>query len=98
MQRLSRLPSRFYSISRIVHAEAAAAVSSGSMTLNLCTPHAPIYKGKAVDKVILPGDDGEYGVTAGHSPLISQLQPGVVTIIHVGVILIYILINCIQSG
>ena len=35
-----------------------------------------------VEKVILPGEDGEYGVTAGHSPMICQLQPGVVTVVH----------------
>ena len=33
-------------------------------------------------KVILPGEDGEFGVTAGHSPMISQLQPGLVTVVH----------------
>ena len=52
------------------------------MTLNLVTPHATLYKGKVVDKVLLPGESGEYGVTVGHSPIISQLKPGVVTVIH----------------
>ena len=33
-------------------------------------------------KIILPGEDGEFGVTAGHSPMISQLQPGLVTVVH----------------
>ena len=33
-------------------------------------------------QVILPGEDGEFGVTAGHSPMISQLQPGLVTVVH----------------
>jgi len=37
-----------------------------------------------VDKVILPGAQGEYGVTVGHSPIISQLQPGLVTVVHAG--------------
>lgn len=35
-----------------------------------------------MDKVLLPGESGEYGVTVGHSPVISQLKPGVVTVIH----------------
>eukprot|EP00607_Mallomonas_marina_P001501 CAMPEP_0182427686 /NCGR_PEP_ID=MMETSP1167-20130531/18984_1 /TAXON_ID=2988 /ORGANISM="Mallomonas Sp, Strain CCMP3275" /LENGTH=120 /DNA_ID=CAMNT_0024610109 /DNA_START=188 /DNA_END=550 /DNA_ORIENTATION=- len=36
----------------------------------------------AVDKVVVPGESGEYGITVGHSPIISQLQPGVVTVFH----------------
>ena len=34
--------------------------------------------------MVLPGESGEYAVTAGHSPVISQLKPGVVTVIHTG--------------
>ena len=30
----------------------------------------------------IPGVEGEYGVTAGHTPIISQLKPGVVSIVH----------------
>jgi hypothetical protein len=33
----------------------------------------------------LPGENGEYGVTAGHGNLISQLKPGVVAVHHVSV-------------
>lgn len=64
---------------------ADAAPSSASLVVNFCTPYAPIFSDKVVDKVILPGEDGEYGVTAGHSPMISQLKPGVVTIMHTNV-------------
>lgn len=53
-----------------------------SMTLNLSTPHENIYAAKVVDKVLIPGETGEYGVTVGHSPIISQLKPGVVSVIH----------------
>lgn len=55
------------------------------MKLNFCTPHSAVYAGKDVDKVTLPGELGEYGVTVGHSPIISQLRPGVVHITHIGV-------------
>lgn len=34
---------------------------------------------------MLPGSAGEYGVTAGHSPLISQLEPGVISVYLSGV-------------
>lgn len=62
-----------------------AAASSAQLVINFCTPHAPIHNKKVVDQVILPGAAGVYGITQGHSPLISQLEPGVVTVIHVGV-------------
>ena len=64
---------------------ADAAPSSASLVINFCTPYSPIFSDKVVDKVILPGEDGEYGVTAGHSPMISQLKPGVVTVMHANV-------------
>lgn len=55
------------------------------MTLNFVTPHASVYKGKQIDKLTLPGEMGEYGITVGHSPIISQLRPGVVSVQHIGV-------------
>jgi hypothetical protein len=61
------------------------AVASAQLTLNFNTPHAPVYKQKVVESVILPGSAGEYGVTANHSPIISELRPGVVTVLHSGV-------------
>jgi F-type H+-transporting ATPase subunit delta len=81
MLRASR---RLYS-SSVVRMAAPAATTGASLVLNLCTPHTAIYTKKSIDKVILPGETGEYGVTIGHSPLISQLKPGVVSVIHVGV-------------
>lgn len=61
---------------------ANAGGASLNLNLNFNLPHQSIYNGKEVDKVILPGEDGEFGVTAGHSPMISQLQPGTVTVVH----------------
>ena len=52
------------------------------LTLNFCLPHEAVYFGKTVEQVIIPGAEGEYGVTAGHSPIASQLKPGVLQIIH----------------
>jgi hypothetical protein len=74
------------SISRRTFAEASKLPSSDApLVLNFCTPHAPVFKNKQVQKVMLPGEIGEFGITAGHSPLISQLKPGVVTVQHVNV-------------
>ncbi|CAN0122685.1 unnamed protein product, partial [Ectocarpus fasciculatus] len=33
-------------------------------------------------QVIIPGSAGEYGVTAGHSPIVAELKPGVVQVVH----------------
>ena len=75
---------RSYSITARRLADAASA-SSTNLVLNFCTPHMAVMNNKVVNMVILPGESGEYGVTAGHSPLISQLKPGVVSVIHSGV-------------
>ena len=83
---LSKITRRTYSVSRSSLKEAAAAaVAPSTMTINFCAPHLPIYTNKTVDKVILPGESGEYGVTVGHSPIISQLKPGVVSVVHLSV-------------
>jgi F0F1-type ATP synthase epsilon subunit len=52
------------------------------MKLNLGVPHKAIYKGASVHSVILPGAEGDYGVTAGHVPYVAQLKPGVLQILH----------------
>ncbi|RYY86731.1 F0F1 ATP synthase subunit epsilon, partial [archaeon] len=82
---------------------AAATEASGpaaQLVLNFTTPHQPLYNKKVVEQVILPGAAGEYGVTANHSPVISELRPGVVTVIHAGVSLVCVLFGvwCIMSG
>lgn len=76
---------RGYSTSVRRMAEAAAPMASSNVVINFNTPHAPVYSNKQVQSIVLPGEDGEYGVTAGHAPLISQLKPGVVAITHAGV-------------
>jgi F-type H+-transporting ATPase subunit delta len=73
-----------YSSSARVMAEAAAATNS-QLVLNFCTPHAAVFNKKVIDQVILPGSAGVYGITQGHAPIISQLDAGVVTVMHVGV-------------
>lgn len=63
----------------------AEAPAAGQLTLNFTTPATALHVKKVVDKVIIPGAAGEYGVTAGHSPIISELKAGVVQVVHVGV-------------
>lgn len=52
------------------------------VNLNFSCPHGSIYDNAKVDIAILPGVAGEYGVTAGHTPVISELQAGVVQLYH----------------
>lgn len=73
-------------------AQAAEAAPATQLTLNFVTPHTPIYTKKVVSQVIVPGAAGEFGLTAGHSPIISELKPGVVTVVHAGVSLFVIVL------
>jgi F-type H+-transporting ATPase subunit delta len=65
-------------------ADDAAAVNTDleQLKLNFSLPHETIYTNKEVDLVIVPGAAGQFGITAGHTPNISQLQAGVVEIHH----------------
>ena len=44
------------------------------------SPHRAIYEKANVELVRLPGVSGEFGITAGHTPNVSQLVPGVVRV------------------
>mmetsp|Transcript_15649 Transcript_15649/g.51210 ORF Transcript_15649/g.51210 Transcript_15649/m.51210 type:complete len:151 (-) Transcript_15649:802-1254(-) len=69
MFRVARLGKRAFS-------EAAG----GKLSLSVTAPHEAICFQEAVDSVTLPGASGEYGVTVGHSPMVEELKPGVVSI------------------
>jgi len=47
--------------------------------LEILTPNGEIYNGNAVS-VILPGEEGEFGVLAGHASLTTLLEAGVVDV------------------
>jgi F-type H+-transporting ATPase subunit epsilon len=48
-----------------------------TLTLDIVTPAAQVVS-QPVDMVVIPGTDGDFGVLAGHSPLISAIRPGVI--------------------
>ncbi len=75
---------RSYSSSSHVSSTPQVAAAA-QLVVNFCTPHQPILKKKAVSSVSVPGSNGEFGITAGHSALISQLVPGVVQVNHLTV-------------
>lgn len=70
----------FHTSPAVFAEEASDAVTK--VHLNFNCPHAPIHDGVEVDLVVIPGVAGEYGVTAGHTPVVSELKPGVVQIFH----------------
>ena len=47
--------------------------------LEILTPNGVIYNGNAVS-VVLPGQEGEFGVLAGHASLTTLLEAGVVDV------------------
>jgi F-type H+-transporting ATPase subunit epsilon len=67
------------SVRRAAAAEGAAATAT-KVTLNLTTPYQAYYQNAEVELVQIPGVEGEYGVTARHTPIISQLKPGVIKV------------------
>jgi F-type H+-transporting ATPase subunit epsilon len=47
--------------------------------LEILTPNGLIYSGQALS-VVLPGEEGEFGVLAGHASLTTLLEAGVVDV------------------
>lgn len=52
---------------------------STSFHVELVTPEETVFSGEA-EMVQVPGAEGEFGVLAGHAPLVALLQPGLVKI------------------
>jgi len=49
------------------------------LTFELVSPSA-LLASEEVDMVVVPGVDGDFGVLAGHAPVLSNVRPGVVDI------------------
>jgi F-type H+-transporting ATPase subunit epsilon len=49
----------------------------------LVSPERLVFAGE-VSQVDVPGEEGDFGVLAGHAPYIATLKPGVLTIYGVG--------------
>jgi F-type H+-transporting ATPase subunit epsilon len=47
------------------------------VNFTLISPEKTVYTG-AVDMVVVPGEQGDFGVLPFHSPLISALRPGLI--------------------
>ncbi len=49
------------------------------MTIDIVTSLGRIFEGE-IKEATFPGIEGEFGVLEGHSPLMTNLQPGVISI------------------
>jgi len=49
------------------------------MKIDIVTPYGRIFEGD-IKEAYFPGVEGEFGVLDGHSPLITTLAPGLITI------------------
>jgi F-type H+-transporting ATPase subunit epsilon len=47
---------------------------------DLVSPENLVFSGE-VEHVVVPGTEGEFGVLAGHAPLIAMLRPGILKIL-----------------
>ena len=46
---------------------------------DLVSPDKLLFTGE-VDQVDVPGTEGDFGVLAGHAPIVSALRPGIMTV------------------
>jgi F-type H+-transporting ATPase subunit epsilon len=53
-----------------------------TFNLDLVTPDKVLFAGP-VDQVDVPGVEGDFGVLAGHAPLVAMIKPGVL-VVHEG--------------
>jgi len=51
--------------------------------LSLVSPEAMVFSGE-VDQVDLQGVEGDFGVLAGHAPMVAALRPGILTVMAGG--------------
>jgi F-type H+-transporting ATPase subunit epsilon len=51
--------------------------------LRLLTPYKSVFEDK-VEAVILPGENGEFGVLASHTKFVTTLKPGVIRYVQAG--------------
>jgi F-type H+-transporting ATPase subunit epsilon len=47
-----------------------------TFTFNLVSPERLLFSGE-VDQVDVPGSEGDFGVLAGHAPLVTTVRPGI---------------------
>jgi F-type H+-transporting ATPase subunit epsilon len=54
-----------------------------SFHFDLVSPEKMVFSGE-VEQVDVPGTEGDFGVLAGHAPLVATVKPGILTIFATG--------------
>ncbi len=54
-----------------------------TLHFELVSPEKLVFSGE-VDQVDVPGAEGDFGVLAGHAPMVTTLRPGVLTVKSAG--------------
>ncbi|MCF8477240.1 MAG: F0F1 ATP synthase subunit epsilon [Pseudolabrys sp.] len=55
-----------------------------TLHFELVSPQKLVFSGE-VDQVDVPGAEGDFGVLAGHAPLVTTLRPGILTVFTGGI-------------
>ncbi len=58
---------------------ATAGATADTVDFELVTPTRLVFS-EAVEMVVVPGTEGDFGVLPGHTPLIATVRPGVIHI------------------
>src|SRR6185437_8024735 len=54
-----------------------------TLHFELVSPERLVFYGE-VDQVDVPGAEGDFGVLAGHAPLVTTIRPGILTVFSGG--------------
>lgn len=52
-------------------------MSMGDFTLSILTPDTSLLE-EGVESVVMPGEDGLFGILAGHAPMIASVAAGII--------------------
>ena len=53
------------------------------LQFDLVSPERRLFAGE-VDQVVVPGEEGDFGVLPAHAPFMSVIRPGAITVINDG--------------
>jgi F-type H+-transporting ATPase subunit epsilon len=63
----------------VAHAEKHGEVIMATFHFDLVSPEKLLFSGE-VTQVDVPGSEGDFGVLAGHAPIVTTLRPGILVI------------------
>lgn len=53
--------------------------NNGFVQFDLVSPEKKLLS-KSVTMIVLPGEEGDFGVMSGHAPIVSTIRPGVISV------------------